>query len=64
MMFLRRAAGGPRRDRIRNMTIRKQFQQESIVGIVERKALKWFDRVTRTDNERKQKLIMEGKEAG
>lgn len=51
MSFLRRVAGRTRRDRIRNTTIRKQLQQESVVEIVERKILKLFGHVTRMDNE-------------
>ena len=37
-----------RRERLRNMTLRNLFQQESVVEIAERRALQWFGHTMRT----------------
>ena len=64
MRYLRRAAGRTRRDRVRNTTIRAQFQQDSITEAMERKALGWYGHMVRMKEDRKPREVMEARPEG
>ncbi|XP_046391649.1 uncharacterized protein LOC124159776 [Ischnura elegans] len=65
MRYLRRASGRTRRDRVRNTTIRDQFQQDSITEEMERKAQGWYGHVARMEEDRKPiEVTMEARPEG
>lgn len=61
MKFLRKIAGLTKWDHIRNVDIANQLQQERIIKKYENKILEWYGHVSRMQDNRIPKKIMEAK---
>jgi hypothetical protein len=64
MKYLRKLIGKPRRDQIRNTTIRNQVKQGSVEVLMETRTLRWYGHAVRMDLERRPKLVLEAKAEG
>ena len=64
MKFLRSSLGKTRRDRCRNATVREQLEQESLIGGIERRKLRWYRHLVRMAKDRKPRQILEAKIEG
>jgi hypothetical protein len=64
MKFLRRSLGKTRRDRCRNATVREQLEQESLIGGIERRKLRWYGHLVSMAEDRKPKQILEARIEG
>ncbi|XP_014471314.1 PREDICTED: uncharacterized protein LOC106742657 [Dinoponera quadriceps] len=64
MRYLRKIAGKTRRDHIRSTMVRDELQQESIMDIVERRALGWVGHLVRMEDGRKAKQVWQARPIG
>lgn len=65
MSWLRRIRGRSRRERIRNITTRKELGAEiTVVEKIQKRRLKWFGHVERMDNSRLPVAALHGRREG
>lgn len=64
MRYLRKVVGKTRRDRVRNVNIRRELEQEPILSTLNQRQLKWFGHLVRMEEERLPKRIFEARVFG
>ena len=64
MKFLRSMLGKTRKDRVRNVDVRKEIGVDMLNGRTEKSRLKWFGHVNRMEDGRIPKEMMEAKFEG
>lgn len=64
MRYLRKILGKTRRDRIRNITVRKDIGVEPSIDIIKRNQLRWYGHLMRMEDNRVAKLVYEARTEG